>query len=244
MIELPPGYEPFSDCIAHLWDDGRMLTLSSHTPDHSWDIVTTIKSNGTPMEASLQKYDASCSEKGEQCIRVTRIAINACLALVNFGCYREHLFPKEAQRDRHLAREQSERGRKAKARLSLAVEEVKFDQHVVLHRSHPDSEPGEPTGREREFGWVRGHWKMQTHGPGNSLRKRILVKPYMVRADKLVVPLHETSAEYKTGNSEENSANPLHQSRRRRDVQPRLPSWLGGRQPGLQSTKGEGAIDE
>ena len=39
--------------------------------------------------------------------------------------------------------------------------------------------------------------KMQPCGPGRSLRKRIFVKPYMVRKDRFVGEVEDTSANYR-----------------------------------------------
>ena len=65
--------------------------------------------------------------------RALRVAVNSCLALVNYGCHKEKLFPKQVENDRRLAQEKSERGEKARERLKLAVSVVCFNQEVVLH---------------------------------------------------------------------------------------------------------------
>lgn len=54
----------------------------------------------------------------------------------------------------------------------------------------------QPSGKEMPFHWVRGHWKMQPHGPQHSLRKRLFVAPHMVRADLLDVPADQTVTTY------------------------------------------------
>ncbi len=120
-----------------------------------------------------------------------------CLALTNWGFSTSLALPKEAEAEAKLRKEKSERGDRARERARIAVSNVSFNREVIICRSPPHGEAGEPSGRERYFGWVRGHWKMQPHGPAHSLRKRILVAPYMVRADLLVGDAADVVTTYK-----------------------------------------------
>ena len=91
-----------------------------------------------------------------------RIAVNSCLALTHYGNHLNYLFPKELERDRQLASEDSERGRRARARIKLAVQVASFSQEVCLHRvSSRVRHDGGPTGSSKPCHWRSGHWAMQ-----------------------------------------------------------------------------------
>jgi hypothetical protein len=196
LVDLPTGYEPYTSILCFKTDN--LLVCVSQEPTHLHDIVTTVAVDGRPLEVSLQRYDDDCKENAKEAGRALRVALNSCLALSNYGCHADYLYPKDVETDERLAEENTERGERARKRLEVTPSLVRFDREVVLHRPRPAHEQGEPTGREREFGWVRGHWKMQAHGPSNTLRKRILIKPYMIRADKLIGELSDTSVTYRT----------------------------------------------
>lgn len=167
--------------------------------DHLHDITTTVARNdGEYMEKSLTSFEENCREDAPWASRVLRVACNACLALSHYGSHLNYLFPKEVDSDRRLARENSERGNRAKRRLSLAVQVASFDQEVVLHRTERKKWEGEPgcSGREMPPHWRRGHWRTQPCGIGRSQRKRILVPPVMVRADLFVGQPSNTEVTY------------------------------------------------
>ncbi len=196
LVDLPAEYEPFKFVLC--FKDDSILICNLISANNLHDIVTMIVFDGRPLEVSIQDYDDDCVYDAKQAGRALRVALNSCLALSNWGCVADHLYPKDVASDRRLAAENTKRGKLAKRRLETVPSTVRFAQDVILHRPQSGHEQGEPTGREREFGWVRGHWKMQAHGPSNTLRKRILIKPYMIRADKLVGDLYNTSITYHT----------------------------------------------
>lgn len=200
LIELPQNYyAPFESVLCYRSDDGQMVSLCSHTSTRADDIVTTIRTDGRPMEISLQRYDLNIDDDlSRVCGRVLRVAVNACLALTNYGCQVEALRGSEVDRDRKWAKEQSERGERARERLATAVRVVGFTQEVKLHTDEGGRGPSEYTGREVTPHWRRGHWRMQRHGPHNSLIKRVLIKPVLVRADLFVGETSDTVAEYRS----------------------------------------------
>lgn len=199
-VELPKGrYGTFRSVICHHAQDG-MLSCVTITESNRDDIVTTIHRDGHPIEQSLQTYDDSIdNELGRLCGRALRVAVNSCLALVNFGCHFDYLLKKEAERDRGLAGENSERGERARKRLALHLLEVSFDRTVVLHRTEGRirAEPGTPTGREVAPHWRRGHWHTVAHGVGKAERKRVLYPPTLVRKDKMLGDETVTSTTYR-----------------------------------------------
>ena len=202
LIDLPPIYAPFENVLCHHQTDGAegklSFTACLHSKNNLDDIVTTVATDGQPMEHSITEFDTDCAEP-TTASKVIRVAINSCLALVNFGHYANFLYPKEVVSDQRLACEDTPRGERARDRLQTAPQLVQFDREVVLHRDKVKREAGEPTGREMPFHWVRGHWRMQPYGPQNSQRKRILIRPYMVRADKLFdKDVSDTTTTYRT----------------------------------------------
>lgn len=208
-VELPIEiYHPFN-CVVCMYNP-RMSVFNIVGPCHHYDTVTTISTFSSTMEESIVKFDKSCEDSAEMGSRCLRVAINSCLALVNYGHHMKLLFPHEEARDRRLAEENSDRGKKAKDRLSTHLSLVSFNQEIKLHntegRTYERSDDVEPTGREmlshypcREMPthWRKGCWCMQPYGPSQSLRKRILRKPCFVRADKFLGDKSDTSVTYK-----------------------------------------------
>ncbi len=197
LVDLPAGYEPFESVLCFRCDAG-LAAFNLNTKDHLGDIVTTVKTDGRPMEVSLQKFDEDCADTFDVAGRALRVACNSCLALSGYGTVSDYLYPKDAENDRKLARERSDRGARARKRLETSPLLVKFAQDVVLHRTESRrAKPGEPTGAEMPSHWRRGHWAMQPCGPNHSLRKRILRPPVFVRADR-AVEMSQTTTTYHT----------------------------------------------
>lgn len=122
---------------------------------------------------------------------VLRLAVNAMLLLVEFGCKR--LGPANESHYRRLERyvqvaRRERRGvQEAENNLRLAPQLFGFSQEVVLHEHAPCGTGGpanEDEGQRRPH-WRRGHWKMHAHGPGRAERKRIFIKPVLVNAHLL-----------------------------------------------------------
>jgi hypothetical protein len=186
LIDLPDDrYAPFTAILCHQTPD-RLLTFSLNSSDHEDDITTLITPQSPTIEASILKFNADCEQYQAVAPRALRVGLNSCLALANYGHYADYLFPKQVQNDRQLGKEATDRGHKARDRVRQAIQLVRFNQEVILHRTKTvKREAGEPTGREMPTGWRKGHWAMQPYGPHSSLRKRILRRPVLVRADRL-----------------------------------------------------------
>lgn len=202
LIDLPGEYAPFLSVLCH--KDPAILNCCLVSQDHLHDITTTVAVDGRPIEVSLQRYDDDCASLAAVSARALRIAINSCLALTNFGYQAELLYPKEAASDTRLARENTPRGERARDRLQTTPHLVTFTQEVILHHTEvrqASQESSEESRREVTSHWRRGHWAMQSYGPSHSLRKRILRKPVLVRADKLLSSgrdISNTITEYRT----------------------------------------------
>jgi hypothetical protein len=198
LVELPEGkYGTFAAVLCHRTE--KLLTCVIMTKDHVGEITTTIAVDGRPMELSISRFDDDCSNQAAEACRALRVAINSCLALVNFGCMVEYLLPKEVERDQRTAKEQSERGGRARSRLKQSLKLVAFSSEVVLHKSAgPPSDGAGVAGGEKSPHWRRGHWAMQVCGKGRAERKRILRLPVMVRADLFVGKVEDTQTVYKS----------------------------------------------
>ena len=197
LVRLTGDYTPFHSVLCFHGIGIFAATLFSK--DNLDDITTTVKNDGLLLEESLRKFDPDVGDVTKPAHRALRVACNSCLALSNYGHRLEHLFPKEVERDRHLARENNERGIKARERLSLQVMSVSFLQEIKLHRTidERDRYYGTPTERTVQSHWRRGHWRMHRHGPQLLLRKRILIKPVLVNAKAFSGDLTDTGAIYK-----------------------------------------------
>ncbi len=195
VVRFPQPIGPFKFVICHRSE--QMLTCVLISGDNRNDITTTVAVDGRPMEASVIKFDADCAELGEVAALALRIAINSCLVLVDHDCETRWLRPKDVESDARLAREATPRGERARERLALATSVLTFKQEVRLHDSERMSrQPGEPTGAEMPPHWRRGHWRMQPHGERNTLRKRILIKPVLVRGDRFLGERSDTCVTY------------------------------------------------
>lgn len=135
LVELPDDgrYAPFENVLCHRSEKMLVCVLKSE----GWknDITTTIAIDGRDIEVSLNSYDEDCVEHSVVANKVLRVAINSCLALVNYGNRKELLFKKQGESDRRLAQEKGERGEKARERLKLAIRLVSFAQDVHLHET-------------------------------------------------------------------------------------------------------------
>lgn len=176
-----------------------IMIACSVSPDHKHDIVTVMRHHeGEVVEESLGKFYGDVTQDESVATHIClRAACNYALAMSNFGCQSAYLFPAEVEADRKsVAKGLPGKAERAAERLRDAPVLLTLDRSVRLYHREGGHEAGEPTGRERDWGWVRGHWRMQVHGPRNSLRKRIYVAPYMVRADKFNADPGDTTTTY------------------------------------------------
>ena len=129
-------------------------------------------------------------------------AFNSCMALANFPHTKNYKYIADVERDKHFAKENSERGRKARERLASPVYQVSFDQNVVLHKqeSNKKNNDSNSTGQKITCHWRRGHWAMQPHGPKMSLRKRIFKHPVLVNSELFLGNYSSTTVHYKGEN--------------------------------------------
>lgn len=196
QTDVPPFYG-----VVVYWHEGEAGIISNAlTRDSLNDVTTTIYADSGNIEDSILRYDDDCRSVSAQCHRATRIALNACLALSQFGCHQKYLFPYERSNDFWLANQKTPKGEreaKARQRLAIAPKLLTFAQDVKLHVGADLSHaPGEPTGREVRPHWRRGHWRRVNYGKDLMQLKRVFIRPVLVRADRFVGDVSATSASY------------------------------------------------
>lgn len=201
LVNYPPGKTHRYTLVCR-WTEEIMICASiSH--DNLNDITTVIRQrDGVFVEAALEKYAPDLADVAEECCCSLRVALNMLLAMANYGCYSEYLYPREVEQEKkYIAKGDwaGRDGRKASDRIKEQPVLLTLDRNVKLFRSHKSgSEPASKTGREMCCHSRRGHWAMQPHGPGGSLRKPVLRPPVLVRADKLVGDIADMNTVYRT----------------------------------------------
>lgn len=182
-----PTIDEFVGVMAYHHAEINMLMLTVLSRTGEWDVVTAVREHEhATIEDFLCKLAPSIEANFHRPILLAqRICLNMLLALSNFGCKNEPLSAGTWRQDNSLARENSERGERARKRVRQALHRVDFQQHTVVRRSPAmGNSPEESSGRTVGPHWVRGHWKSQRHGVGLAERKIIFVHPYLVHADQ------------------------------------------------------------
>lgn len=199
LVALPEIMFPrYQHVLLSLTED-RILVGSMIIKSHADDVVSVIRQRDEPgwtIETTLDKYEEDCANEKEECHRAMRVALNCCMLMTN-RVPPKPVLEAEYHRDRHLSKENSDRGMRAKERAATAMQLVEFDhtvEYVRVERKHNGA--GEPTGKEKPPHWRRGHWRMQACGPKLSERKRILIPPVMVRPDLFAGDVANTTTQY------------------------------------------------
>lgn len=183
-VVMPTGWR-YRTVFVHRYSP-QLLLMVLHSHDHLDDVTTVVHwTDGRHVERSLETLYDDLDALLPETLAAQRVALNCCLLLSNYGHDLRPALPKELQRDEGLAASGGERGHRAAQRVSLALQVASFSRDVVFERHAPSTSTG-TSGREMPPHWVRGHWRMQAHGAGNLLRKRLFVAPYMARADLFV----------------------------------------------------------
>jgi hypothetical protein len=135
---------------------------------------------------------------------VMRAALNYCLLVDEVGAKKQG--PDNVsnynrfERYVKVAQKTKDKARIEKAAAELLREPVLYTlkQEVKLYRvvSNPSELPVESTGRVVSPHHRRGFYKMQPHGPGNSLRKRIRIPPVFVNKHLYLGEMKDASATY------------------------------------------------
>lgn len=122
--------------------------------------------------------------------RAVRVALNACLLLMDRG-FRKLPHSDEAERlSKQLRAKATARPgvlddirRRRRAIPTAYVIEQNVDVRRIIRGDVPDSVAEDATKRRVRPHWRSAHWRMQRHGAGLALSKRVLIPHVMVNAD-------------------------------------------------------------
>src|SRR5262245_10066373 len=161
----------------------------------SFDAYTMILSyQDTTLEEEMIKRGKSgamdkslpiSSEELTMYMDVIRASLNACLFADDFGMRSQGAHnPSLFERQQHylqVAQKSKNEERIIQARRNLRSHPriYTISQDVKLQVTKSKGEY-QKTDRHVEPHWRRGHYRMQRHGPGNSLQKRIRIAPVLV----------------------------------------------------------------
>jgi len=173
-------------CAAVFFNTGVSVKLSlkpepGRTLEDSLQGFTREDEWGDTLPTSDQEWEVV---KG-----LMRACINFCMLVAEVGHRR--LGPEDPASLKRLQkhaeafrRRGGEPLARAKARVQACPVVYELDQQVQLYRTVARSEdlPAEPTGRKMPPHHRRGYWRMQPHGPKNSLRKRVRILPVFVNS--------------------------------------------------------------
>jgi hypothetical protein len=128
-----------------------------------------------------------------------RLAINACLMLTHYGSRRlGYLNPEHAERLERRAAKKTGHAHEAREELAAQPTLYGFERTVTLFRTERgEAQTGERTDRSVSPHWRVGHYRMQPHGPQNSLRKLIFVAPVLVNPHLLAGDPSNTTTYYR-----------------------------------------------
>ena len=211
LVELPQAYSQRRSCpaaseplagthapvgviIAHLAPPVSGLVITILLDSDAITVQSMVHAEATIEDMIVRDYgedsyaSTAWATMEERIILagVQRLAVNAMLFLVQFGC--RPLGPVNESHYRRLERyvqvaRKNKRGLEESERnLRQAPQLFGMAQEIVLHdeaRTSDDPDPGGDDGPRRPH-WRRGHWKMQPYGPQRSLRRRLFIKPVLV----------------------------------------------------------------
>lgn len=184
MLVETPGCGPFIGVLCHHWTP-RIIILSCFSRGNRDDIVCCVRHvRGRAIERSLEVLYGDIEHLLDHSKAAQRVALNMLLSLMHFGHVESPLLPKDYAMDRMYAKEDSERGHKARRRVGEHLTKVDFPHQVIIRRGSPRREEYNKTDRKVKPHWVRGHWKMQWY-PSEQSHKRLLIRPYMTGAEEV-----------------------------------------------------------
>lgn len=177
-----------------VWTDGTVYS-QAFIPDDPTETIQSmlVRASGRTWEGSLPTDDSELAVQ-EQAFRV---AVNYNLLMVNKG-FRQvgPTNPGHAARlQGYLAKAQKRKKGIDEARRDLNSVPLLYDftQKVSLFRREQQSGDGSVSGRTLSPHWRAGHWRMQAHGQGMSLRKELFIEPVFVNEGKFGGKLSQTT---------------------------------------------------
>lgn len=196
FIGVEQQYAPVGQIVSH--DPGLGLILASTITD-SADETVLCGIVGDPASATMEDdlgrtlADAEPINEDETAVqkRCCRVAMNACLLLVDRG-FRKAAADPAAERASKELEQAKRRGaaaeEAARTRRRVIPTEYGFVQNVNVRRAVRGdvggSEAGDEATRRVSPHWRSAHWRMQPCGPGRSRTRRVLIPHVMVNRSR------------------------------------------------------------
>lgn len=137
--------------------------------------------------------------------RISRVAMNINLMMTYLGVreIENHDLERLKRQAQGSPKSAAKRKKIRQAREQLEEEKltqyIAFDQQIEFATREEDKEPSQDQGGTHASPrphWRKGHFRMQPFGPQNSQRKRIYIKPVMVRGDRYIGDMSDASTTY------------------------------------------------
>ncbi len=166
------------------------------------DIIgVDLTDSGRSMEATLDNNVAEGAH-AKNLKRLLRVTLNSCLLLTNYGCVRVgYDDPKGVKKLKERANRNDAQAEWHRHLLAATPVVYRVDQHIKLFRERRyvrrdgDGESGRQVGPH----WRNGHWCWQPHGPGNTLRKKIMRPGLFVNPHLFFGQMSDTNVTMTTG---------------------------------------------
>lgn len=135
---------------------------------------------------------------------ILRASLNLMLMLMHFG-HKDGgpLHPNEYQKHRRKCKTKNKEKQNVMALGDFRSVDMIQDIIIRQEKHYPSSEEEESSGSGKEISphWRRGHWRFQRYGEKLSSRKMILIKPVLVRSDRVLGHIGDSQAIYRLKNN-------------------------------------------
>lgn len=182
--------------ISTLWSNGLSIVRTIHHFGCAQTIQEVISNAKDLPDDAITPLP----EEESSSLRAFRVALNGLLLLT---MYPGKVAPENpshyARLERYLTNARKHGDTEQAARdLRMSPLLCEFEQRVVLYDElHTDRRDSVPTGATVGIHWRRGHMRNQPHGPANTLRKLIFIKPVLIHSERGAGPetvIYESSS--------------------------------------------------
>lgn len=177
----------------HTTASTRFHTVMMNPPD-TFIEETLRQDEQRQAQAFAQRGRDYAAEYADNCLVVVRAAINYVLLVMSSGASRVEGDPRaQAEAERAACRKPGRRRRRELDQaVDRAAEYYRLAQTIEVgqREAFRSDDTSTPDGWKLKPHWRRAHWAAQPHGPGNSLRKKILrpfvfVKPDLFKGERI-----------------------------------------------------------
>jgi hypothetical protein len=185
-------YRPTSVIVSHLSDISSIFLSVIPSAGLVDNYFLLGRFPDKPIEEDLyvsNEYNPlwKCNDdERKMTLESAHLALNACLVLMANGFRkmvdpeRDRLRARLLTRAERVQRQNPERGEASRQEARLVPELFTFVQSVNVRAAVGDTSVYQPSGRTVRPHWRRAHFRSQPHGPGNTLRKIILIPHTMI----------------------------------------------------------------